>query len=211
MHKRTILALVVTVLSGCSAQRLQYLSQPEAISVAGEYVHQPSDFTFKFRSGDFVRAGVYKYDTEGKHIGVAYNLNNISKPVAATIYVYPSPSIMSIGSPRSVIASARKHLCKQEYEATVKEIIAAHANSKQVDKNNSSSDDFASGVGDLSAYFEYEGVFAGVKQALSSEFKLTCYLYGNDEDWNVKYRVTYPKSLAVDSEIEKFQNAVPIL
>ena len=207
MLRNFISIFVVTVLSGCFPSSPQYLARPETISIAGTYVHQPSGFTLPVAAGEFVRASIYKYDAEGKNIGVAYNLTNASKPIAATVYIYPSPSITSIGSPASVIETAQTHLCNQEFGAQQQEIIAAHPNAKKVNSGVATSGSSVSGIHNLSAHFEYEEIFASIRQPLFSELELSCYI--NDK-WNVKYRVTYPKSLAVEHEIQQLKQAIQI-
>src|SRR5260370_37322414 len=64
--------------------------------------------------------------------GAGYNLLAPGRAVAATVYVYPAPSLISIGSPSDVVASARATLCKTEFERRKGELIGAHPGARQI-------------------------------------------------------------------------------
>ena len=104
------------LLAGCKPPQPTYLAQPEVIQAQGAYVHGPSGMTFPTTVGDFQRASITRYDAAGQDMGAGYNLLAPGWAVAATVYVYPAPSLISIGSPSDVVASARATLCKTEFE-----------------------------------------------------------------------------------------------
>lgn len=200
MYKFILPVFFAILLTGCPGPSPQYLTRPEAISVSGPYVHQPSGFSFPQIAGEFVRSTVHKYDALGQNVSVAYNLTDQSRLIAATIYVYPSPSITSIGSPPSVVQAARGQLCNQEFNARPQEIMAAHPNARPKDTPGRSTN-----AASHYSLFEYEEVFANVRQPLLSELELSCYV--NDK-WTVKYRITYPRTLSVEREVQGLKRAI---
>jgi hypothetical protein len=200
MYKLLLPMFFLIMLTGCSGPSPQYLTRPEAISVSGPYVHQASGFSFPVIAGEFVRGSVQKYDAQGQDISVAYNLTDRSRLIAATIYVYPSPPIISIGSPPSVIQTVRSHLCNQEFNTRMQEIMAAHPNARPVDTSGQ-----PASTAEHFSLFEYEEVFANVRQPLLSELELSCHV--NDK-WTVKYRITYPRDLSVEYEVQGLKRAI---
>lgn len=199
LSKAFMVVLMTSSLFGCSSPGLQYLPRPEPIQSTGSYTHEPSKIAFPTVVGDFQRSRIYQYDVEGKNVGVAYNLSDRTKPVAVTVYVHPSPSIVSIGSPESVIKTAQETMCQREFETTKQEIMAAHANASHIESDTSN------GFQNLLARFEYEEVFAGKQQSLTSLLELSCYM--NDK-WNIKYRVTYPRSVTPPQDIQRLMIAI---
>ena len=194
---------MVSFLSGCFSSGPQYLAQPQAITMDGSYIHQPSGIMFPVRTGEFQRMAIYQFDAEGQHISVGYNRSVAGKPVAVTVYVYPSPSIKSFGSPQSVIDGTRSELCQHEFAAHQYEITNIHPDARLIRDETSQRDN--QGYQKLFARFSYEDTFAGMPQALWSELQLSCYI--NDK-WDIKYRVTYPQNTAVDAEIQKLKQAI---
>src|SRR5688572_5900640 len=107
---RSTLALLLLPLSilliGCPA-RPQPLDQPHIILAEGAYVHEKSGMTFPIAVGDFQRGAVQRYDREGLDVSAGYNLFDSRRQIIATVYVYPAPSLLSIGSPPQTVDSAR--------------------------------------------------------------------------------------------------------
>jgi hypothetical protein len=200
MNKILLPVFFACILAGCHGAT-QYLSRPEPISAVGPYLHQPSGFSFPMTAGEFVRVDIYQYDIQGENISVSYNLDKPSSfPIAATVYIYPSPSIVSFGSPASVVEGARSRLCEQEFDAIKQEIAASYPNAKLIDMPGRPVTPTR-----YFALFEFEGEIAHVRQPLFSELELSCYV---KDKWDVKYRITYPKGLAVAREIEDLKKTI---
>jgi hypothetical protein len=161
---------------------------------------------FPMTVGEFKRGSITRFDAKGFNVSVGYNLYQIPKAAVATIYVYPSPSIVSIGSPVNVVESARATLCQNEYEARKREIAGAHPGAKLLNEDVLASP--KSGVigKGKTATFEYEEVFAGVRQSLHSRLDMFCYIDGK---WTVKYRFTYPVPFDAKHGLTKFIETVP--
>lgn len=193
-------------LAGCPSANTQYLVKPESIDVSGPYSHGQSGMMFPVTVGEFIRGTITRFDAQGLNTSVGYNLYQIPKAAAATIYVYPSPSIVSIGSPENVVESGRSTLCQNEYEARKREIISAHPGAKLLNEDVlASPKNGVIGTG-KTATFEYEEVFAGVRQPLHSRLDMFCYINGK---WTVKYRFTYPVTYDAKEDLAKFIVTVP--
>src|ERR1700687_3973353 len=97
--KPMITAAFAVLLCGCPTMHTRYLSQPERLAVSGPYVHPASQINLPEHVDGFRRGAVLRYDAEGLDVSAAYNCVNASHPMWATVYVYPAPSLISIGSP----------------------------------------------------------------------------------------------------------------
>ena len=111
-----LLVPLLILLVGCPA-RPRPLNQPQAIFADGAYTHEKSGMTFPLAVGDFQRGTVLRYDQDGLDVSVGYNLSGEKQAIIATVYVYPAPPLVSIGSPPEILASARSFLAKNEFEA----------------------------------------------------------------------------------------------
>ena len=193
-----VLAVVLAImLSGCTTQGLKYLEAPEVLSVSGQYVHESSGVMFPVTVGDFARSGISKFDQDAQDVGISYQTADSAKYIKATVYVYPSPPLKSIGSPKSVIEEARAYLCDQEFEQTVQFILNAQSDSSLIEKSGE--------VSSQAPHFlrvQYTGDFASVSLPLNSELEMSCYL--NDK-WNLKFRFTYPADLEIAPKLQEFK------
>jgi len=195
-----LLLCMAASLLGCPA-RPRYLPQSEVIEATGAYTHADSGMTFPQMVADFRRSRVLRYDTQGLDVSAGYDLYDPPRLVAVTVYVYPAPSLVSIGSPPEVVALARARLAKGEFEARKREVLQAHPGARLVEETEVS---LPQGVWTYSgrmATFEYEGVFAFQGQALRSQVYLFNYVGGK---WAIKYRFTHPKRFDATKEIEAF-------
>jgi len=198
--KLILIALVSLPLLGCP-MKPKYLTQPEVIKAEGTYTHTSSGMTFPPRVGDFQRGTVLRYDTEGLDESVGYNLVVPFGAVASTVYVYPAPPLISIGSPPAVVATARAMLSQGEFEKRKKEILLSHPGARLIHEKSVSLPQGSVTYSGKMATLEFEDVLAGRRQALRSDLYLFCYVDGK---WAIKYRFTYPRDLDVAKEIEAF-------
>jgi hypothetical protein len=104
------------LLVGCPSHS-RPLNKPQEIFSEGAYTHEKSGMTFPLGVAEYRRVGIQRYDQEGLDISASYNLEDGRHQIAATVYVYPAPSLALIGSSPETIALARSHLSKQEFEA----------------------------------------------------------------------------------------------
>jgi hypothetical protein len=189
------------LLCGCPAIQTRPLAQPSRVGVAGPYVHAGSGIALPEKIGEFQREAVTPYDARGLDVGVAYNCLNVLHPMAATVYVYPSPSLVSISSPQHVIDDARARLTQREFERVLHEIRAAHPGAKLIAQREISHSEHGKIHPGKLATFEYDGPFAGRTRPVRSHVYLFCYLR---EKWTVKYRFTHPEADDGEKEIQEF-------
>jgi hypothetical protein len=125
--------------------------------------------------------------------------------IAATIYVYPTPSSVSTGSPPGTFANTQARLLEAEFKSRKQEILDSHPGAHFIREENirlPQGDKTHSG---MMATFEFEGIFGGQDNALSSNLYLFWYVEG---EWIIKYRFTYSKNVDALKEIEGFMKGL---
>ena len=155
-----------------------------------------------------------RFDKTGLDVGVGYNQTDPAAPVAATIYVYPAPPLISTGSPASVIAAARQRLCKGEFERRKAELAAAHPGAALVEEKDVLLQRGGRQVAGKRAIYDYEaqfggkftGPFTGVRVPVSSQVYVFCYVGGK---WAIQYRFTSPRAVGSSGVIASFLADLP--
>ena len=178
-----------------------YLAQPEPLVVRGTYSHPASKIIMPESVAGFQRDRILRYDADGLDVSAGYNLVTTSHRIAATVYVYPAPSLVSIGSPPEVVASARAHLTEGEFERRKQEIQHAHPGAALIEQRAIVRTENGQSYPGKLAIFEYEDLFAGSRISVRSQLRVFCYI-GNK--WAVAYRFTCPKTEDADQEIQEF-------
>jgi hypothetical protein len=206
---RFVLALLLlsisTLFVGCPP-RPRPIDQPQVIFSDGAYVHEKSGMTFPIAVGDFQRGAIQRYDQEGWDISTAYGLFDARRQIAVTVYVYPAPSLVSIGSPPQTVDSARSFLAKNEFEARKREITHPRPGARLIEDTELSIPIGGTVRVGRMATFEYEEKFAGKLQAVKSHLCMFNYVGGK---WALKYRITYPTHLEATREIDAVLEGVP--
>ena len=169
-------------------------------------MHEKSGMTFPIAVGDFQRGSLQRYDQEGLDVSAGYNLFDTKRQIIATVYVYPAPPLVSIGSPPQTVASARSFLAKNEFEARKREIAQPRPGARLIEDTEISIPVGGTVRVGRMATFEYEEQFAGKQQTLRSHLCMFNYVGGN---WALKYRITYPKHLEATREIDAVLEGVP--
>ena len=191
----------IVLLSGCPAVPPRSLEQPEELAVHGAYLHKGSNIKLPESVGVFQREMLTRYDANGLDVSAGYDLVTPSNHIAATVYVYPAPRLVSIGSPPDVIAEAKAHLAESEFERRQREIHQVHPDAMLIEQHDTvRTEDGLSYPGKMAIY-EYEDLFAGSRQILRSELYVFCYIGGK---WAVEYRITRPKAEQADQQIQQF-------
>jgi len=165
------------------------------------YVHPASKITMPERVAGFQRDTILRYDVDGLDVSAGYNLVSASNQVAATVYVYPAPSLVSIGSPPDVVAGARSHLSEGEFERRKQEIQHVHSGALLIDQHDTVRIENGHSYAGKVAIYTFEDVFAGSRIPVRSQLYVFCYVGGK---WAVEYRITYPKSEDADNEVQEF-------
>jgi len=65
--------------------------------------------TYPMSVNEFRRAEIIRYKEDGTDESAGYNYLRPMNEIAATVYVFPSPSVTSIGSPQYVVAETRSY------------------------------------------------------------------------------------------------------
>ena len=85
--------------------------------------HDKANIVFPETVAGFPRGQIHTYDPEGRDMSVGYDMADASNPIAITVYVYPGPRLVSIGSPANVIVIARKRHTDNHFEEVKQEIL----------------------------------------------------------------------------------------
>lgn len=194
------------LLVGCPA-RPRPLNQPQPILVEGTYTHELSGMIFPFMVDDFRRDVVQRYNQEGSDVSVGYNLVNSQSRIAATIYVYPAPKLVSVGSTSETIAAARAELTKREFETRKREVWIFHPNGRLIEDTEISIPIGGTLHSGRMATFEYDDKFGGQVQPVRSYLYIFNFVGGK---WALKYRFTYPKDLGATPKIATLLQSVPV-
>jgi hypothetical protein len=187
-------------LSGCPTQPVQPQGTV-AVAPDTDYVHAASYMTFPPAVGEFRRVDVRQYDDSGLDVSVGYNAGGAADGIAATVYVYPAPPIVSVGSPTSVIAAARSTSTEQEFKTRQREIMGAHPDAKMLSEGDATLRQGSESYVRRKAAFAFEQGFARKQQRVGSELYVFGFVGG---EWIVKYRFTYPIDLDAANRIATF-------
>jgi len=138
--------------------------------------------------GRFRRTRMVQYDPENESAEYAY-LEGDDR-VAVTVYVSPSPSLTSIGSPPEVVERARTELCRRHF-AEVREAIEERGGAPILERDGDIRlvQDGAERAGFSAIYRFDRGLGGGWPGPTRSEVHVFCYV---GERWTVKYRISYP-------------------
>lgn len=191
----------VLFLCGCPTVHTRTLAQPEKLTAQGTYVHPATKITMPERVAGFQRDTLLRYDADGFDVSASYNFVTPSQHIASTVYIYPAPSLVSVGSPPDVVAGARAHLTEGEFERRKQEIQGAHPAATLIEQHDIIRTESGQSYPGKLAIFEYEDVFAGARMPVHSRLYVFCYVASK---WTVKYRFTHPRGENSDKAIQEF-------
>jgi hypothetical protein len=195
--KRALLALVAgTLLAQPAAAQQDIL-----LDRSTPYVQQASGMTFPAVVAGFGRSHrALRYRPDGADESVAYRLTMDGGYVQATVYVYPSPSVVA---PGDQMEAARRAQCAAEFANVGRELMSAHPNVEMLENGPTEmSQSGARFTGEkLLLIIRAPSAFGENHAPLRSEAHLYCFVGGR---WNVKYRFTYPEALTPRAEIAAF-------
>jgi hypothetical protein len=168
--------------------------------------HSASGMQFPLTCGNFSRAGVRQYDARGLDVSAAYNPSSPDIPIVITAYVYPSPSLRSIGSPKSVVDEARRTLAQGEFQRCKDEITRVHAGARLASESEITSPSVGLTQGGYFACYTFTDQFAGRIGPVESLLYVFCYA---GDGWTIKFRVTYPKGVDARTAVNRFLQDLP--
>jgi hypothetical protein len=175
----------------------------EVMHPTGVYVQKPTGMAYPESVGNFRRVSIIRYAPDDSDESAGYNRYVPLKEIVATVYVFPSPTLRSFGSPRSVIEDARNHLCTDQFGAVKKEVTGAHPDAVLLQEGV---------AGLVQANVKHDGHFAAYKLTnskfagrenvlLRSDVDVFCYVGGK---WTVEYRIDYPLDYEAAAEVADF-------
>jgi hypothetical protein len=170
---------------------------------AGSYLQEPTGMVFPETVDQFRRYDVILYRPDGSDASAGYGDTTPMHEINMTIYVFPSPPLLSIGSPQDVIDDTRQKLCQDQYERVQREVVGAHPDAVLVDKKDTSrTENGVTYAGHFAAFDLNNAKFFGRSDVASrSEAYLYCYVGGK---WSVEYRVDYPRDFEATALIAGF-------
>jgi hypothetical protein len=197
-----LLMAVSLLLVGCPATTApRYLTSPQTVSTQGAYVHAASGMVLPERVGPFARQSVLRYDVDGRDISGGYLFGVGSERIVATVYVYPGPTLTSIGSPADVVASAKAKLTESEFRRRQDEILRFNPTAKLIEEHDVSRSEAGRIYVGKAATYELIGPFGNDKIPLTSRLYVYCFV---DPEWAIEYRFSYPRQMNADAAIQQF-------
>jgi hypothetical protein len=169
----------------------------------GVYVQAPTGMSYPEAVGDFQRVSVIRYKPDGSDESAGYNRVVPLQEIVMTVYVFPSPRLLSFGSPRDVIEDARNRLCTGHFKTIQNEVTTAHPDAVLLQEGPTSLvQGTAKHDGHFAAYKLTNQKFAGRENVLArSDVYVFCYAGGK---WTVEYRIDYPFEYDAGQEITDF-------
>jgi hypothetical protein len=175
----------------------------EELHPDGVYTQAPTGMSYPLAVDGFQRVSVIRYKPDGTDESAGYVLPTPTKEVSATVYVFRSPDLFSLGSPQSVIDEARAHLCEGQFRGIEQEVLSAHPDAKLASEGETSLDQGgASRPGWRASYDLVNAKYFGRADVASrSEAYLFCFAGGK---WSVEYRIDYPAAYDAGADIAQF-------
>lgn len=203
----SVLALAALALAGCQDPAATSVARPAALDAQNHYVHVGSGMRFPAAVNDYQRGEIMRFDAAGLDVGVNYlRRREADASVVATVYIYPAPALVTIGSPADVVATARDRLCRNEFGRRKRELVAFHPQARLLEECDARAPESLPPVPGRMAVYEFEEPFAGRSQLLRSELWVFCYV---TPKWAIQYRFTSPKSAEAESAIRDFMTTLP--
>lgn len=177
----------------------------DSVALGPDFVgHRASGIRFPESLAGFERGEVKAYDGDGEDQSFAYNRVTLLEQIVLTLYVYPAPSLVSIGSPDDVVESALRHQIDLQFESAVGSFLEKNSEATLLVDQSRELPFCGLQLPGRGALYRTpnSAVFPGVTAI--SRFEL----YRNGEWW-IKLRATYPEAIAerADRSIAKLVEA----
>ena len=156
----------------------------------GPFTEPMTGMLFPEAVNDFQRVNVIKYKPDGSDESGGYNRIIPDAEINATVYVFPSLSLISIGSPQYVIDDARSRLCESQFHGVEREVMVAHPDAQRLSEEQVMLEQQGQIYrGFRASYKLLNPKFFGRSQVSQSDAYLFCFVGGK---WTVEYRFDYP-------------------
>jgi len=150
--------------------------------------HTGSGIVFPEKINGFRRVNTIVYDEAGKDVSAGYNLEDFHNQIALTLYVYPGPRLVSIGSSDHVIETARRKLTYDHYEVIKAGVVHEHPKAVLSGERDLTMWFRGEHLYGRAAKFTYRQRFAHFPQEVISYAEV--FAYGK---WIIKFRITHPE------------------
>jgi len=195
----TLIVHLTILLWGCPS-RLNYLPSPEQINNDGPYIHAASGMIFPTSVKEYQRYKINRYDADNLDMSAGYQLTRPSL-IVATVYIYPTPPVVSIGSPAHVVATAKRMSAQGEFNRGKNEIFKSHPSARMLSETETLLSKNGLAHTGWRATFESDGGTFGLPYKVTSHLYVFSYVA---DKWTVKYRFTHPKDFDAAGDIETF-------
>src|ERR1700712_4291255 len=176
----------------------------EELHPEGPFTEPATGMTFPQAIGDFQRVNVYKYNPDGSDESAGYNRMTPGSEIAMTVYVFPSPPLLSIGSPKEVVDGAREHLCNDQFHNIEQEVMQAHPTAVLLSEDAVSLNQLGRDFAGHKAVYKLDDLpWVGPSQGTRSEAYAFCFVSGK---WTVEYRVDSPIDTDAGPAIAQFMH-----
>lgn len=204
----SLLAPLTFATIGCDGPTTTPSTAPATpiLNQQSDYIHKPSGFAFPISLEGYTFASQNRYNKEGTNVSFGWNMQDGAKQMAATIYIFPAPSLISIGSPQEVIDEAKAKLFDQLWQQSAESIQKAHPSVTARPPETVTITYLGHTYTGRRQLFSYEQVFAMQRQQVTSSLYVFPFINGQ---WVLKYRFTYPASIDMQPAVDEFIAKVP--
>ena len=188
-----IAAALLAVSAGAAAQ--QRIDRP------GTIAHRSAGAHFPERIGEFQRANVVQYDSDGADLSASYNLTRGEDRVLVTIYVYPAARLGPVTGSGAQANETRASFCRREIDG-VGQVIESQPVYRGARRIAEGAAPAVAGIDralGLSSTYGFTAEFDGREQEVRSVTYLYCYVASG---WLVKYRATSNAGFDAEAEVE---------
>jgi len=166
--------------------------------------HTGSGMRFPATLDRFARTRVRVYDGTGNDVGVGYDLAGPQTPIAVTLYVYPAPKLVSVGSPEEVAKTAERKLLDAHFAEVKASILRRHKGARLLSEGKTTLRFRGVPLYGRAAAFGMRERFAHRLQPLVSHVAVFSF-----DRWLIKFRITHPARCSEQAKplIKAFRDA----
>lgn len=161
--------------------------QPRRVRAAGACVHRWSGMTLPATIGQLKRVEIVQFDSAALDVSGDYQLASDGGRALVTVYIYPTNAALP-APPQSIDEG-----CRAEFDGVKQVLIQRFPGAGLVREWREDVPRFNGAAAGYAAAFDLTGNLLGPTEPLRSEAYLFCGIGGL---WNVKYRVSFSRSLA---------------
>jgi hypothetical protein len=116
-------ASLAAPLTGCGDDKPRYAA-PHDIDAKGPFRDPVSGMVFPESIAGFARTHIARIATDERDLAVAYDAVWSQVQIAATVYIHPSPVLLTVGMSTAAIDDARGRACRRLFEQQTTEMVS---------------------------------------------------------------------------------------